>query len=139
MVVVLAGEAFDVAAAQGSECLAVPWLVLTTNFMKLGRAHAIGQCPKGTAGVDLGELPVVADEHQLRFGPRGCARERGKVPSADHPGLVDDEHGVALQLRAVIKRVPKPRDRCRVHTRLVAQLAGGPVIRTESRQREETA
>jgi hypothetical protein len=80
VVVVLAGEVSDIAAAQRRECLAVPLLLLATNVMELRRAHAIGQCPKGTASGDLRQLPVVTDEDELRFGPRGSAA-RSRVPT----------------------------------------------------------
>jgi hypothetical protein len=106
VLVVLAGESGDVAATEVRERLAVPLLVLATDLVQLGGADLIGQGAEGTAGLDLGKLAAVAHEHKLGLGVLSRFGERGQIARADHPGLVDDEDAAALELRAVIERVP---------------------------------
>ncbi len=82
--------AFDLAAAQRLERLDVPRLMLAANLAQLMLGKPFGERMEGAAGLDLRELAVVADEHELRAGTHGGLGEPCEVAGADHPGLVDD-------------------------------------------------
>ena len=123
VVVVVAGEALDVAAPQRSERLTVPPLALTSDLVELVGAQPFGEGAERAARVDLGKLTVVADEHELGLGALSRAGELGEVTRADHPRLVDDEHRSALQFDPPVEPVSEAGDRCRVNASLIAQLA----------------
>ena len=44
------------------------------------------------AGLELGQLAVIADEHELAAGRSTCVEQPRELPRRDHAGLVDDEH-----------------------------------------------
>ena len=92
MVVIGAGEALDVAVAQRRERVAVPRLVLAADLGQLERAESVGQRGEQAAGLDLGQLAIVADEHELGLRLLGRVEQAREVARADHAGLVDDQH-----------------------------------------------
>ena len=53
--------------------------------------HHTAQVP---AGLDRGQLPVVADQDHLGTGGGGVGEQAVVVAGADHAGLVDDQHRV---------------------------------------------
>ncbi len=63
------------------------------QFERSDAPRDAGQC---AAGVDLGKLAVVADEHELDVGLLGVTGELGDRPGTDHPGLIDDEDVAGL-------------------------------------------
>ncbi len=124
MVVVLAHELIDVAFTERGQRFAVPFLALAADLLELDRAEAVGERPERAAGLDLGELSVVADQDELRVRALGRLGELREVSGAGHAGLVDDEHRSAAKLDAAVQCPLEPRDRRRVDPRLVAELAG---------------
>lgn len=92
MLLVLAGESLHVAVSEGRERVAVPPVPLPPDLTQLQRAEALGEPAERSACLDLGQLPVVADQDQLRRGTLGRMRKGGEVPGPGHPGLVDDQH-----------------------------------------------
>jgi len=57
--------------------------------------EAAGKPTERTAGGKLGQLPVVADQHQLALRLRGGSEQPGKLAGAEHVGLLDDEDRAA--------------------------------------------
>jgi len=108
--VVVAGEVLDIATAQRRERIAVPGLALAVNLAKLDRAEALSECPEGAAGVDLGKLSIIADEHELRLRAARGVRERRVVAGADHAGFVDDQHRTGRELDPARAPVAQARD-----------------------------
>jgi hypothetical protein len=61
--------------------------------------------PEGTepaAGVDRGELPVVADQDDLAAGLVGVVEQRSELAGAKHGGLVDHQHRPGVQLEPAL-------------------------------------
>jgi hypothetical protein len=56
--------------------------------------HHTAQVP---AGLDRGQLPVVADQDHLGTGGRGVGEQAVVVAGADHARLVDDQHRVGRE------------------------------------------
>ena len=81
-----------VAVAELGERGAFPGLVLAAVLGELERAEPVGQPGEGAAGVDLGELARVADEHHLRSSALRVGEELFELAGADHGGLVDHDH-----------------------------------------------
>jgi hypothetical protein len=65
VVEVRAGEVVEVTVAQCRERAAVPCLALPSYLGELDRAEPVGQRREQPTGLDLRQLPIVADEHQL--------------------------------------------------------------------------
>ena len=70
---------------------------MATVLDELDRFEPAGEAGEQAAGVDLGELAGVADEHDLGAGPVGGVEERGEGAGAGHAGLVDDQHGAVVE------------------------------------------
>ena len=58
---------------------------------------------EGPAGLDRGELAVVADEHDLGGSALGVREETGELTGADHARLIDDDHRVGGQRSALVE------------------------------------
>ena len=82
----------DVPVAEVVEGVALPFVDLASVVDQHRGVGALGEGPERSAGVDLGELGDVADQHQLRPRRRRVTRERVESAGADHPGLVDNHH-----------------------------------------------
>jgi hypothetical protein len=63
--------------------------------------------------VDLGHLPVIADEHELGLRVVPGVREPGEVTGADQAGLIDDQDRPMRQATAALELVQHARDRAR--------------------------
>ncbi len=85
----------------GRERGAFPCFVLTAVLREPDRFETLAEAAEESAGVDLGELARVTDEHDL--GPRagGVVEEACERAGADHAGFVDDEHGAGSRVRRV--------------------------------------
>ena len=79
------------AGAEAGQGLAFPVGVLASVLVEFDRAEAGGQAGEGAAGVDLGELVVVADEHDFGVGGVGVVEEFGELAGTDDRGLVDHD------------------------------------------------
>src|SRR5439155_12749057 len=55
----------DVTGAQAVEGIAVPRLTLAADLAQLAGTEPVGQGPEGAPGLDLGQLAIVANEHEL--------------------------------------------------------------------------
>ena len=93
MVLVGVERGGDVAVAQLVERGRAPTGGLAAVDGELGGSVAEGVDGGGepAAGVDLGELVVVADEDHLRPRRPGGGDDPVQVDGAGHPGLVDDD------------------------------------------------
>ena len=69
------------------------------------RAEPVGQRREQPAGLDLGQLAIVADEHELGLRLLGGVEQACEVARADHAGLVDDQHRPRGQSHAVVEGV----------------------------------
>ena len=90
-----------VASAEFGEGGTFPWFDLTTVLDELGCVEPGGEAGEGAAGVDLRELVVVTDEHDLAAGMLGVVEELGELAGTDHGGFVDDHHRAAVELEVV--------------------------------------
>lgn len=101
-------------------------MALTSHLGQLYAAEPVGDAAEAAAGVDLGKLPVVADEHKLRAGFGGVRRQLGQHAGADHPRLVDDDDRPRVEQPAAFKLAPESRDGGRVDAGLIFKLARRP-------------
>ena len=94
-----------------------PRLLLAAVDDELGDpvAERVEGGPKALLRRHLGELAVIADEHDLGAGGRGLVDDGGKVAGACHAGFVDDDHGrggdgrPSVRCRAiVVEAMPAP-------------------------------
>ena len=92
--------------------LAFPGLVLAAVLGQLAGAEAEPQGAEAAAGVDRGQLPVIADQHHLGLGLLGVVEEAGELAAAEHAGLVHHQHRPLIQLLAAAVQVgQQPVDR----------------------------
>jgi hypothetical protein len=123
VLVVGTDEALHLAAAQGAERVPVPAVALPADVVELNRAQALRERTERPARLDLGELAVVADQHELGVRVARRVGQRREIARADHAGLVDDQHCARRELHAALEAAPETSDRRRVDPRLVAQFA----------------
>ena len=70
----------------------LPGLDLPAVDGQLGGAQAEAEGAEAAAGLDGGELAVVADQHHLGPRPLGMAEQGGELAGGDHGGLVHHQH-----------------------------------------------
>ncbi len=80
------------AETERPECVLLPRLALATVALESYPAELVVEAAHEAAGVDLGKLPVVADEDDLGVVALGGIEERGEGAGAGHGRFVDDEH-----------------------------------------------
>jgi hypothetical protein len=61
------------------------------------RVAARDERAERAAGLELGELAVIADQHQLAIGAFDVFEQPGELARGDHPRLVDDQHDAVRQ------------------------------------------
>ena len=101
MRVVRAERGVDVTGTQCAECFAFPRVVLTAVLAESDRFDALCEPAEQAAGVDLGELPRVSDQHDLRAGGCGVVDESREGSGADHARLVNDHHRAGWEAAVV--------------------------------------
>lgn len=81
-------------------------MALAANVGKFDMANLLGNRPEGRAGPDRLQLLMVANKNNLRAALFSLADEAGKLPAADHAGLVNDEQVAAAdQIPAMVPAV----------------------------------
>src|SRR6266540_3694377 len=65
-------------------------------------AEAEAQGAEAAAGVDGGELFVVADHDELGVGAAGVGEQAGEFAGAEHGGFVEDDDGVGVEAFAAV-------------------------------------
>ena len=95
----------DQAGADQLQGLAFPGLVLAAVLGQLAGAEAETEGAEAAAGVDRGQLPVIADQHHLGPGLLGVLEEAGQLAAAEHAGLIHHQHRPAVQLLAAAVQV----------------------------------
>ena len=95
----------DQPGADQLQGLAFPGLVLAAVLDQLAGAEAEPEGAEAAAGVDGGQLPVIADQHHLGLGLVGVLEEAGQLAAAEHAGLIDHQHRPAVQLLAAAVQV----------------------------------
>jgi hypothetical protein len=89
-------------------------------------AEAEAQGTEAAAGLDGGELAVVADQHHLGAGPLRMAEQGGELAGGDHGGLVDHQHRPVVQLLPSMLEVEQePVDGAGLAEAFVGQADGG--------------
>ena len=89
--------------AQVVERGALPRVDLAVVLGQHDREAAVDEAAERAAGLELGQLAVIADQHELAADRGDRVDELGELPGRDHPGLVDDEHAALRQRgRAVV-------------------------------------
>ena len=73
------------------------------------------------AGLDLGELAGIADQHDLGAGCLGVGEDSVEFAGADHGGLVDHDHVAVGQCQRAVELPEQPVDRERWDTGGVLQ------------------
>jgi hypothetical protein len=81
--VVGAGKCVHVAVAQRRERVPVPPVALSADVVELDRAQALREGAERAARLYLGQLAVVADEHELRL--RAACRVAAACPPSAPP------------------------------------------------------
>jgi hypothetical protein len=79
------------------EGFAFPGVALPSVLCEFAGAQPQPQGAEAAAGVDGGQLPVVADQHHLGLAPLGVGQQLGELAAAEHAGLVDDQHRPRVQ------------------------------------------
>jgi hypothetical protein len=87
----------DVTGAELAERVAFPLLALAAVVDQLDRRQPGGESGEHTAGVDLGQLTRVADQHDLRTRPGSGVEDRGESTGAGHAGFVDHQDGPVIE------------------------------------------
>jgi len=82
----------DVAGTQLSQGVAFPRVHLTAVLVEETRAESCAKAADGAAGVDLGKLARVTDQHDLGVGVFSVVEESGHLAGPDHGGLVNHHH-----------------------------------------------
>ena len=115
------------ADAEAGEGFAFPRGGLASVVVELGCVEAASEASEGTAGVDGGELVVVADEDDFGAAGGGVVEESGEGAGADHRGFVDHQHVGGLQLGAagVVELVEEAVDRLGGDPGSLFELGGG--------------
>ena len=81
-----------VAAADELEHPPAPLVALAAVLGQDDRVGTDDQRAEGAAGVDLGQLMVVADQHDRGTGGAGVLDQGVQVAGRQHARLVDDDH-----------------------------------------------
>lgn len=84
----VAGRAAEVAVADLVEGVAFPWLLLPPVGAQFAGPEEVGESGEGAAGVDLGQLALVADQDELAGSVLGVGEQPGEGAGAEQPGLV---------------------------------------------------
>ena len=95
----------DQPGADQLEGFAFPGLLLAAVLDQLGGAEAEPEGAEAAAGVDRGQLPVIADQDHLGLGLLGVLEQAGQLAAADHAGLIDHQHRAGVQLLAAAVQV----------------------------------
>ena len=77
-------------------------LVLPLHLGQLGRAVAVFQRAEHAAALDAAELPVVADQNELRAGVVRVRGHHRHQLGVEHRGLVHDDDGAPVPARAAV-------------------------------------
>jgi hypothetical protein len=116
----------QVAGADVVDGALLPGLDLATVDGQLAGAQAQAEGAEAAAGLDGGELAVVADQHHLGARPLGVAEQGGELSGGDHGGLVHHQHRPRIQLDpAVLEVEQQPVDGAGVAEAFVGQADGG--------------
>ncbi len=95
------------------ERAALPSVALAVVLGQLDRQPAVHEAAEGAAGLELGQLAVIADQHELAVRLGDDVHELRELSGRDHAGLVDDEHASLRQRgRAVGSRRGARRRSC---------------------------
>ena len=111
--------------AQVLDRLALPRVALPAVLGQLDGEPAASERAERAAGVDRGELPVVADEDELAARRLDVVEHRGELPRSGHPRLVDDEHDPPRQALAAFQPGDQLRDADRRDRGLRLELLRG--------------
>jgi hypothetical protein len=116
----------EVAGADVVDCPLLPRLDLPAVHRQLGRAEAEAQGAEAAAGLDGGELAVVADQHHLDPRLLCMLEEGGELPGGDHGRLIHHQHRPPVQLHpAMLEVEQQPVDRAGVDEALISEADGG--------------
>ena len=87
----------DLAVAELDQRLAFPGFALAAVLFQPDRRQPLRQPAQQAAGVDRGQLAVVADQHDLRPRLRRVLQQHRELAGADHAGLIDHQDVVAAE------------------------------------------
>src|SRR6266540_892325 len=76
--------------------------LLAVVAAELAGAEALAEGAEGAAGVNGGELFVVADHDELGVGAAGVGEQAGEFAGAEHGGFVEDDDGVGVEAFAAV-------------------------------------
>ena len=97
MLLIERDRGFGAAVAEVLERRAFPRVDLAVVLGQLDGEPALDEAAKRASRLELGQLTVVADEHQLAADRRGRLHELGELSRREHPGLIDHEHAPLRQ------------------------------------------
>ena len=108
------------------ERVALPAGDLAAVLLKSDRARAALERAERASGLELGQLPVIADEHELAARRRNVIEHPRELTCAEHPRLVEDQDAAISQSVPAVK-VHEQRMHARaVDARAELELASGP-------------
>jgi hypothetical protein len=92
----------DLALAELGESIAIPRLCLPVDLVPLDRSEVTREPTERTAGINLRELAVVADEDELGLRVGSVLGEPVDRARADHAGLIGDQHRTRSKAIALV-------------------------------------
>jgi hypothetical protein len=105
----------EVAGAHVINGALLPGLDLPAIDGEFAGAQPLAEGAEAAAGLDGGELPVVADQRHLGTRPLRIHKEGSELSGGDHGGLVHHQHRPVVQLRpAMLEVQQQPVDRAGV-------------------------
>jgi hypothetical protein len=76
---------------------------------QLAGAQPQPQAAEAAAGLDGGQLPVVADQHHLCPRLLGVVEDTGELAGAEHAGLIHHQHRPVIQQPPILATTPSTR------------------------------
>ena len=126
----------DQPGADQLEGFAFPGLLLAAVLGQLRGSQAEAEGAEAAAGVDRGQLPVIADQHHLALGLVGVLEKAGELARADHASLIDHQHRpVAEGFMATVQVAQQPVAGGYLFEPLALQAQGGDAGRAAARSR----
>ena len=99
----------EVAGAEVLDRLPLPGFLLAAILGQLAGAQPQPQPAEAAAGLDGGQLPVVAHQHHLCPSLLGVVKEPGELAGAKHAGLIHHQHRPGVQQPPILATTPATR------------------------------
>ena len=110
--------------AEMIERFALPRVDLADVLAEFDGQPATHEPDERPAGADLGQLAVVANEHELPVGLLDMPEQFRELAGREHPGLIHDEHAAVGESTAAVEIVQQGGDARALDAGPLSQLVG---------------